>query len=264
MLVLPLDKKKVKAKHFFTVGGVGIYPNLCGRASIAPRLLVFSFFCPSCLRCFARWIQCDSKQTISIYPRLRNPGNSSSLREYPGYSSTSWEYTVFLEYPGYSCFRGRTLFRSVFNYLRGNHHLRIPTEWRGTIPDRLGWWNPDEFEVVLMIFDSFFPFFSGKNGKWKIATGKPCRSREIPHANPWKKGIHRRIHLLTIIPRVLDYENGILWEYPTCAEPMLYPWKTRADTCKSIGFFMGWHGFKLVNFCLFFFHPRTSPDRSEV
>ena len=72
------------------------------------------------------------------------------------------------------------------------------------------------------------------------------------------------MHLLTVIPRVLDYENGIHWEYPTRAEPMLYPWKTRADTCKSPGFFMGWHGLKLVNFCLFFFHPRTSPDRSEL
>ena len=42
---------------------------------------------------------------------------------------------------------------------------------------RLFWW----FLTV------FFPFFSGKNGKCKIATSKPCRSREIPHANPWKK-----------------------------------------------------------------------------
>ena len=123
-----------------------------------------------------------------IYPRLRNPGNSSGLREYPGYSSTSWEYTVYSRNtPGIPVFGGRTLFRSVFNYLPGNHHLRIPTEWRGTIPDRLGWWNPDESKVVLMFFDSFFPFFSGKIGKCKIATSKPCRSREIPHANPWKK-----------------------------------------------------------------------------
>ena len=121
---------------------------------------------------------------INTYPRLRNPGNSSGLREYPGYSSTSWVYTVYSRNtPGIPVFGGRALFRSVFNYLRGNHHL----EWRGTIPDRLGWWNPDESKVVLMIFDSCFPFFSGKNGKWKIATSKPCRSREIPHANPWKK-----------------------------------------------------------------------------
>ncbi len=28
---------------------------------------------------------------------------------------------------------------SVYKYLRGNRNLRIPTEWRGTIPDRLGW-----------------------------------------------------------------------------------------------------------------------------
>ena len=128
------------------------------------------------------------KFQVNTYPRLRNPGNSSGLREYPGYSSTSWEYTVYSRNtPGIPVFGGRTLFRSVFNYLRGNHHLRIPTEWRGTIPDRLGWWNPDESKVVLMIFDSFFSFFLGKNGKWKIATSKPCRSREIPHANPWKK-----------------------------------------------------------------------------
>ena len=29
-------------------------------------------------------------------------------------------------------------FCSVFQYLRGNRHLRIPSEWGGTIPDRLG------------------------------------------------------------------------------------------------------------------------------
>ena len=47
---------------------------------------------------------------IFIYPKLRNPGNSSGLRGYPGYSPTFWEYTVYS--PNTQCipvFGGRTL-----------------------------------------------------------------------------------------------------------------------------------------------------------
>ena len=92
---------------------------------------------------------------------------------------------------------------------------------------------------VLMSFDIFFHFFREKteSGKWPLANR--AEAVKFPVLTHEKKGIHREFHLLTEIHRVSDYENGIHCEYPTHAEPMLYPWKTRADPCKSLGFFMG-------------------------
>ena len=125
---------------------------------------------------------------IYIHPRLRNPGNSSGLREYPGYFSTSWEYTVYSRNtPGIPVFGGRTLFRSVFNYLRGNHHLRIPTEWRGTIPDRLGWWNPDESKVVWWFLTVFFRFFREKTESKKSPLANRAEAVKFPMQTHEKK-----------------------------------------------------------------------------
>ena len=49
-----------------------------------------------------------------IYPKLRNPGNSSGLRGYFGYSPTFWEYTMYpLNTQCIPVFGGRTIFCKV-------------------------------------------------------------------------------------------------------------------------------------------------------
>ena len=67
----------------------------------------------------------DMKASAKGCPELPAlvPHARETLANWPATNRKDWEFSALAE---------------VYQYLRGNRNLKIPTEWRGIVPDRLG------------------------------------------------------------------------------------------------------------------------------
>ena len=142
-------------------------------------------------------------------------------------------------------------FGEVYNCLRGSRKLKIPPNWRGVIPDRLGWCEIRTFPLwskknrflispkgfwAWHIFGSnilklcFLIFFHGN-----------CRGSDFgvrqPVINPWPT---RDLPVITLMSPRKSWVKRKTRIFPTHDQPVINPWFTHDYPWFSSRKFMGW------------------------